>query len=110
MLAGILTCASGDFRCEQIHDEAVFVGSPHGAVAPQETGPGAFLASKAVRTVQQAWHKPLESHRHLGQSAAKSLNYFVNHAAAHQCLADCSTPWPLGTVREQVTDGHRKVV
>src|ERR1700756_3347046 len=110
MLAGILTCAGGDFRCEQIHDEAVFVGSPDGTVAPQETGSGTFFASKTVRTVQQALHKPLESHRYFRKPAAQPLDHLVDHAAAHQGLADGSLSLPQGTVHEQVTDGHREVM
>src|SRR5262249_37436251 len=77
---------------------------------PQETCTGTLFASEATRPVNQTRNKPLESHENLGQPAAKALNYLVNHAAAHQRLADYGVLRPQGSMGEQITDGYSQVV
>ena len=53
MLARVLAGARGDLGGQQVHDRAVLVGGPDGAVAAQEAGPGALLAAEAERAVEQ---------------------------------------------------------
>ena len=51
VFSGVLAAAGGDLRRQQVHDQAIFVGSPNGSIAPQEARACAFLAAKAVRAV-----------------------------------------------------------
>ena len=53
VLARVLAGARGDLRRQQVHDEAVLVGRPDGAVAPQEARPGALLPAEAEGAVEQ---------------------------------------------------------
>ncbi len=64
MHAWIFAGDGSDLGGQQIHDGAVLVRRPHGAVAPQKAGAGTFLAAKAYRAVEQARRKPFEPHRH----------------------------------------------
>ena len=110
VLARVLAGARGDLGRQQVHDRAVLVGRPHGAVAPQEARPGTLLAAEAARAVEQARRKPLEADRHLAQPAAELVHHPVDHAAADQRLADRGLRRPSGTMREQVADGDGQVV
>ena len=100
----------GDFRRKQVHDRAVLVRRPDRAVAPQETGPGALLAAKAERAVEQSGREPFETDRHFAQPAAQLVHHAIDHAAADQRLADRRAGRPLRTMCEQITDGHREIM
>ncbi len=110
MFARVFAGDGGDFRREQIHDRAVLVGCPHRAVAPQETGPGAFLATKTKRAIEQSRREPFEADGCFAQPAAQLVHHAINHAAAHQCFANGRAGRPLRTMREQITNGHRQVM
>src|ERR1700746_3137459 len=99
MLTGILPGAGGDLGRQQIHDQSVLVGRPYAAIAAQKAGAGAFLATEAVGTVEQAWRKPLETDRHFGQPTAQLIHAPVDHAAADQGLANGGRYRPIGAVR-----------
>src|SRR5262249_4554369 len=43
VFGGILTSAGSHFGPQQIHDEAIFICRPNGAIATEETGPGTFF-------------------------------------------------------------------
>src|SRR5947199_10876088 len=88
VLAGILVRAGGDLGRQQIHDRAVLVGRPHGAVVPQEAGASALLAAKAAGAVEQAGHEPLEPDGHLVEPTAELRDDAVDEATADQRLAD----------------------
>src|SRR3989442_13764277 len=86
VLAWILAGAGGDFGCQQVHDRAVLVGRPHGAVVPQEAGPGALLAAEAARAFEQARHEPFEAHADIVQPAPELVALASNQTAAHELL------------------------
>jgi len=75
-------------------------GGPDFAVAAQESGPGAFLAAEAERTVQEASREPLEADRHLVQLAAQPCCDTVDQAGADHRLADCGMRVPRRPVFE----------
>jgi hypothetical protein len=52
VFARILARASRDLGRQQIHDRAVFVGRPHGAVVPEEACAGTLLTTEAARSVE----------------------------------------------------------
>src|SRR5262249_45616779 len=76
----------------------------------QETRASTFLAPKAIRAVEQTFHKPLEANRHFTQCAAERSHNPVNEAAADEGLANNSLLWPLGPVSQEGMDGHGKVM
>jgi hypothetical protein len=80
------------------------------AVEPEETCPGAFFTAETARTFEEARHKPFESNRRFAQPPSNLFRHLVDHATAHHRLADGRSRRPVGTVREQVPDGHSKVV
>src|SRR5438874_2063445 len=79
-------------------DDAVLVGGPDRAVAPQKRGPRALLSTETQRSREQAVDEPLESHRDLVQLPAPALRHPVDHTAAHQRLSDRRIGAPPGTV------------
>jgi hypothetical protein len=79
VLAGVLAGDGGDLGGEQVHDQAVLVGRPHGAVAAQEARAGAFLAAEAERAVEQPGGEPLEADRHFAQPPAEAGDHAVDH-------------------------------
>src|SRR4051812_48247078 len=99
MLAWILAGDSGNFRGEQIHDGAVLVRRPNGAIATQEACSGTLLAAEAARAIKKAGSKPLESHWRFRKFTANFVDHVVDHAAAYQRLADECICGPLGAMR-----------
>src|SRR5262249_50644339 len=99
VFARVLASAGGDLGCKQIHNHAIFVCRPHGAVLPQETCPGTLLSSKTDRTVKEPRHKPLKPYRCLAESAAKLVHHAVDQTAADQRFADGGIRRPGGPVR-----------
>src|SRR5208282_3535467 len=87
MFSGILASARGDLRCQQIHDRSILVGRPYGSVKTKKARSSTFFSAETVRTIDQARHKPLETHRHFAELAAELFDDPVNHAAAHQSLS-----------------------
>ena len=51
MLLRVFPGHRGDFRRQQAHDDAVFIGGPWRAVKAQEGGPGALFAAEAEAAV-----------------------------------------------------------
>src|SRR5262245_60015633 len=99
VLARILARARGDLGGEQIHDRAVLVGRPHGPVVTQEAGPGALLAAKTVRTIEQAGHETLEAHRHFGEapprrSTTRSMTLLLTSVSPTAAWAGHCGRWP----------------
>src|SRR5262245_59153962 len=95
MLARILSCAGGDLGRQQIHNGAVLVSGPNGAVLPQKACTGALLAAKTKRAVKKSRHEPFETNRHLAQPPAKLVHHAIDHATANQGLADGDVTGPL---------------
>src|SRR5262249_56483343 len=104
VLARVLTRARRDLGGEQIHDRAVLVGGPHGAVVTQEAGPGALLAAKTAGAIEQAGYEPFEANRHFGQTPSESLHDPIDDAAAHQRLAHRRVRRPLRPLAEQAAN------
>src|SRR5215469_9878336 len=100
MLPGIFAGAGGNLSRQQIHDWAVFVCRPHGAVEAEKTSSRTFLTAEAERPVNQSCDKPLETYGHLRQLASELCDDSVNHAAAHQGLSHHNTLVPLRTMRQ----------
>ena len=72
MFTRIAAGASGDLCGEQVGNNSVFVGRPHGAVAPQKRRSRALLAAEADAAIDEPLDKPLEAHRHFDQSAVQA--------------------------------------
>jgi hypothetical protein len=70
----------------------------------KKLAPAVSSPPKQHETVEQPRHEPLESHGNLSQSATQPLDHLVDHAAAHQGLADRGVPRPKRSVHEQVPD------
>src|SRR5262252_422678 len=102
VLARILAGARRDLGGEQIHDRAVLVGGPHGAVVTQEAGPGALLAAKTAGAVEQPRYEPLEADRHFVEPAPQPFDDTIDDAAAHQRLAHRSVRRPMRPMAEQI--------
>ena len=92
MLAGIFAGAGGDFGGQQVHDGAVLVGGPGGAVASQEAGPGALLAAEANEPSKRPWREPLEADGHFREAAAELATTRSMMPLLHQRLADGGLP------------------
>src|SRR5579872_6184521 len=60
VLTWVLACARGDLGSQQVHNHAVFVGSPYGAVRSQEACSRAFLAAKTVPPIKEPRREPFE--------------------------------------------------
>src|SRR5271166_1912772 len=88
MLAGILAGVGGHLGCQQVHDWAVFIGRPHGAVETEKTCSSTFLSAETNRAVVEPRRKPLEAHRNFRELAAEFVHDTVDHAAADQRLAN----------------------
>src|SRR5262245_63928836 len=110
VLTRVLTRARRDLGGEQIHDRAVLVGGPHGAVVTQEARSGALLAAKTAGAVEQAGYEPFEANRHFGEATPQSFHDAIDDAATHQRLAYCGVRGPLRPMAEQITNRHREVV
>jgi hypothetical protein len=110
VFARIAAGARRDLRREQVHDQPVLVGRPHGAVAAQEAGAGALLAAEAARAIEQPGYEPLEAHRDLADAAPEVGGDPVDHAARDQRLADHRLGRPLRPVRHEETDRDREIV
>ncbi len=110
MLTGVLAGDGGDLSRQQAQRRAVLVGRPHPAVAPQEGCASALLAAEPHGSVLQAGHEPLESDGHLDQLPTELGGHPVDHAAAHQSLADPGSVAPAAAGGEQVPDRHGQVV
>src|SRR6202163_3909976 len=70
-LTGVLFGPRGDLGGEQAENDAVLVGGPDRAIAPDKRGAGALLAGKTERAANQAIDEPFEAHRGLDQLAAE---------------------------------------
>src|ERR1700686_5726197 len=110
MFSGVLASARGNLRSQQVHDRPVLVGRPYCAIKTKKTRSSAFLSAETVRAIDQARHKPLETHRHFAELAAELFDDPVNHAAAHQGLSHRNCVMPLRPVRKQKADGNGKVM
>src|SRR6185437_6965968 len=110
VLAGILAGARRDLGGEQTHDESVLVGAPDGAVTPQKARTGAFLATEADRSLEQAGREPLEADRHLAQRPLQACNHTIDEPARDECLAYRRGSLPVGTMGEEEADGDGEVV
>src|SRR5271165_3242483 len=72
MLARILAGASSDFSSEQVRYDAVLVGRPYRAVAPQKCRSRALFPAKADGAIGEPRDEPLESHGHFDQPAVQT--------------------------------------
>src|ERR1700735_1502568 len=110
MFSGILASARGNLRSQQVHDWPVLVGRPYCAVKAKKTRPSAFFSAETIRAIDQARHKPLETHWHFAELAAELFDDPVYHTAAHQSLSHRNCVTPLGPAREQIANGNGKVM
>src|SRR5215469_15865200 len=110
MLTWVAAGTRGDLGRKEVGNNSVFVGGPHGSVAPQKCRPRTLLAAKADAAIDQPLDKPLESHRHLDQPALQAGRYPVDHAAADNSLADSHRLGPLRTVGKKVRNGNCEIV
>ena len=99
----------GDLRGKQIHNDAILIGSPHGAIEAQEGSTGRFFATKPNGAFNQPRHKPLEADGNLHQLPVKAFHHAVNHGGGHQSLSHTGIP-PLRTVTKEVLNSHGKVM
>src|SRR5215469_9996452 len=98
------------FRRQQIHYWAVLVRGPGCAVDARETGARALFTAEAIRAIDQAGNKPLESHRHFTQLSSELADHAVDDAAADKSLADCGMLRPLRTMRKQIANRNRQIM
>src|SRR5688572_23194380 len=110
MFARIFLSPRRNLRGQQIHNQTVFIRSPDGAVAPQETCARTLFPAEANRAVEKTRNEPLETYRCFPKPAAKSLHNAIDHLAADECLPDCGLSRPLRAVSKQILDGYRKIV
>ncbi|MNI43152.1 hypothetical protein D3C73_974730 [compost metagenome] len=110
MILWVFTGDCGDFRRQQTHNHAVFIGRPRFAVETQEGCPSALFATKAQAAIVQAIDKPFEAHWHFHQFTAQRGDHAVNHCTGNQRFAHRHIGAPLWTMLEQVVDGHRQIM
>ena len=109
-LAGIAAGARGDLGRQQRRHDAVLVGRPDAAVAPQKGRAGAFLAAEAQRAVEQAVDEPFEADRHLVELAAQPRGDAIDHGAADHGLADRGVLPPARPIAKQIIDRDGEIV
>ena len=109
-LARIAARLRRHLRREQPQHEPVLVGRPRRAVEAQERGARALLAAEAQRAVEQPAHEVLEADRHLDERPADPGRHAIDHAAAHDRLADRRVRAPARPVAEQIRDAHGQIV
>ena len=100
----------GDFRGQQVKDDAVFVGGPHCPVVPEEGGTGGFLATEADGAVDKPWHKPLEANRNFLKAASQCAHHAVDHGGRNQGFTHSRLRRPAGAIAKQILNGHSQVV
>src|SRR5262249_27172063 len=110
MLARVLAGAGRDLGGQKVHDWAVLVRRPDGAVPPQEARARALFATEAERAIEQTRRKPLEPDRHFGQLATELPDDAIDHAAADQRLTDGGVLRPIGAVQEEIANRHGQEV
>src|SRR5262245_39965751 len=102
MFAWVFVRPGCDFGRQQVHDGTVLVSRPCSAALPQKAGAGALLAAEAARANEQARREPLEADWHFIEPTAELVDDPIDHAAAHQRLANGGLGRPMGTMREQI--------
>src|SRR5260221_625380 len=107
MCARIFAGICGDFCREQAEDKSVFIRAPDSAVAPKETGSGAFLAAKATGAVKQSGREPFEADWHFPKLATEACDDSIDETTADErCANDCV--WrPLHAVGQKIANSDR---
>src|SRR4029077_11102827 len=110
MLTGIFAANGGNFCRQEVHDGAILVSGPNGAIEAKKAGAGAFFSAETEGTVEQTGYKPFESNRNFGKFAAELLDDAIDQATADQRLANGDVRGPLWAVGQEITNGNRQVV
>src|SRR5215471_20222877 len=98
MLAGIFAGNGSNLCRQKVHDGAILVSGPNGAIEAKKAGASTFFSAETEGTVEQAGYKPFESNRNFGKFAAELLDDAIDQAAADQRLANGDVLGPLRAV------------
>ncbi|CCJ87939.1 hypothetical protein BN133_4316 [Cronobacter dublinensis 582] len=110
MLLRVFAGDRGDFRRQQAHDDAVFIGGPRRAVKAQEGRARALFAAEAEAAVVETVNEPFKTDRHFHQLTAQRIDHAVDHRGRDQRFADGNVLAPLRAMLEQIVDSDSEIV
>lgn len=100
----------GDFCCQQVYDDVVFIGGLWCVVEVQEGGFGVFFVVEVEVVIEQVVDKLFKVYWYFYQFVVQIVYYVVNYCGGDQCFIYCYFFVLLWMMLEQVVDCYCQVV